>query len=210
MAISRVFHVNFLSFPPISPAVLTPPQTFADARAPKHGAEATHWHLRDPQKLLTEEQCRKRVTPEAVCAYESMVSAQQMLRDAGYRSQLAIEDDDDDDDALQVGDEVKLAPWRVSKNVIGSFQSKGMMQITGTGDPTGRGEGFSFIRVPSRVTVKLDNAIPRSQSVAGTESDLRKMSVETAKSILAKFGVSEEEMKIGRWCVGGNLLALVV
>ena len=52
--------------------------------------------------------------------------------------------------ALQVDDEVKLAPWRVAKNVINAFKNSGLMQITGPGDPTGRGEGLSFIRVPSR------------------------------------------------------------
>ncbi len=41
---------------------------------------------------------------------------------------------------------MQLAPWNVTKNFILGTQAKGMVKLYGGGDPTGRGEGFSFFR----------------------------------------------------------------
>ena len=42
---------------------------------------------------------------------------------------------------------LKLAPWITTKNFLQATQAKAMLRLHGEGDPTGRGEAFSFIRV---------------------------------------------------------------
>jgi transcription initiation factor TFIID subunit 1 len=42
--------------------------------------------------------------------------------------------------------EVQLSPWVITKNFIIAASGKGMVKLYGPGDPTGCGEGFSFIR----------------------------------------------------------------
>jgi len=97
------------------------------------------------------------VTPEMVCLYESTLVGQQRLRDAGYGSGdiegkiQGIEkgDDRDGDDTTEnsaLDIELQLAPWITTHNFVQAVQGKGMLQLFGAGDPTGRGEGFSFIR----------------------------------------------------------------
>ena len=171
---------------------------------------AQFWCLKPDAKLLTDEEMYKLLTPEHVCGFETMLAAQQLLYDLGYREEITERDDDRDEDAQPVccsegsdavrrgaavvadagdttcgrvgrmpmigrvdvsaaqgDDEVKLAPWRVSRNVINAFKNSGTLQITGSGDPTGRGEGFSFIRVPARTMAseRDTGAIPRRRGV---------------------------------------------
>jgi transcription initiation factor TFIID subunit 1 len=47
---------------------------------------------------------------------------------------------------MMLDDEVQLAPWNITKNFILATQAKGMVKLYGGGDPTSRGEGFSFFR----------------------------------------------------------------
>lgn len=42
--------------------------------------------------------------------------------------------------------EESLTPWNISKNFINATQMRAMVQIHGAGDPTGCGEGFSFLK----------------------------------------------------------------
>ena len=42
--------------------------------------------------------------------------------------------------------EKQLAPWFTTKNFLNAAQGKAMLQLHGEGDPTGRGEAFSFIK----------------------------------------------------------------
>ncbi|KAI9349694.1 hypothetical protein BDR26DRAFT_852618 [Obelidium mucronatum] len=42
--------------------------------------------------------------------------------------------------------EIQMAPWISTKNFVMTISGKGMVQLHGGGDPTGCGEGFSFIR----------------------------------------------------------------
>jgi len=46
-----------------------------------------------------------------------------------------------------MGIEQQLAPWIATKNFINATQNKAMLKLHGDGDPTGRGEAFSFVRV---------------------------------------------------------------
>ncbi|GAA5807742.1 hypothetical protein MFLAVUS_001118 [Mucor flavus] len=104
-----------------------------------------YWKTRGGGEPPTEEDLRKMVTPEMVCLYESMLVGERHLQDLGYGD---VNDDDETgegDSKLEV--EQQLAPWFSTRNFINATQGKAMLKLYGAGDPTGRGEGFSFIRV---------------------------------------------------------------
>lgn len=50
-------------------------------------------------------------------------------------------------------DEVKVAPWNTTRAYIQAMKGKCLLQLTGPADPTGCGEGFSYVRVPNKPTV---------------------------------------------------------
>jgi len=50
-------------------------------------------------------------------------------------------------------DEVKVAPWNTTRAYIQAIKGKCLLQLTGPADPTGCGEGFSYVRVPNKPTV---------------------------------------------------------
>jgi len=86
----------------------------------------------------------KMVGPEQIVLSESMQVGQRHLQDAGYSG---TQDSGGDDDDSHLSIEQQLAPWITTKNFIFATQAKAMLRLHGDGDPTGRGEAFSFIRV---------------------------------------------------------------
>lgn len=76
-----------------------------------------------------------------------------------------------------------------------------MFNFTGPADPTGCGEGFSYVRVPNKPTQsKEEQESQPKRTVTGTDADLRRLSLNNAKALLRKFGVPEEEIKkLSRW-----------
>lgn len=63
------------------------------------------------------------------------------------------------------------------------------LEITGVGDPSGRGLGFSYVRTApkapiSNAVVKKKIAVGRGGStVTGTDADLRRLSMEAAREV---------------------------
>lgn len=102
------------------------------------------WEMRTGEPIPDEDVLRSYVKPEDVCLLEAMQVGQQHLHDAGYDR----DEDEGDDDEGKEGDsmEQQLAPWKTSRNFLLATQGKAMLQLHGEGDPTGRGEGFSFIK----------------------------------------------------------------
>ncbi|ORX92912.1 hypothetical protein K493DRAFT_408629 [Basidiobolus meristosporus CBS 931.73] len=105
------------------------------------------WKLKPHVPLPSEEDIRKMVTPEMVCLYESMLVGQRHLQDAGYGKSADDEEENNEDSESKLDIEEQLAPWITTRNFIYATQGKAMLKLYGPGDPTGRGEGFSFIRV---------------------------------------------------------------
>ena len=62
------------------------------------GIDSNWWVLSPEFRLPTEEETRSLVKPEETCAFYSMLSAQQNLKDAGYREKSLLLDDKDEDD----------------------------------------------------------------------------------------------------------------
>ncbi|KXN88735.1 hypothetical protein AN958_06602 [Leucoagaricus sp. SymC.cos] len=85
----------------------------------------------------------KMVGPEQVVLTESMQVGQRHLQDAGYSMTTDVADGDES----KLSIEQQLAPWITTKNFLFATQAKAMLRLHGEGDPTGRGEAFSFIRI---------------------------------------------------------------
>lgn len=106
--------------------------------------EHKEWEMRPGEPIPDEDVLRSYIKPEDVCLLESMMVGQQHLLDAGY----GREEDENDDDEGKEGQslEQQLAPWHTSRNFLNATQGKAMLQLHGEGDPSGRGEAFSFIK----------------------------------------------------------------
>ena len=163
-------------------------------------------------------------TPEHVCAYESMQAGKQRLRDMGYGQVFDREDDneeeDSDSDELKVGDEAKLAPWRLTENFVECVQGKCLLAVTGKGDPTGEAEsGFSYLRIANKpVNIrgkKEDKLMPAIKAtkqrpegkLSDEDKDLRKLPLKEAREKLHnEYGHNMDYLNsLARWDVIGLL-----
>ncbi|KAL2421631.1 Transcription initiation factor TFIID subunit 1 [Exophiala dermatitidis] len=105
--------------------------------------EHKEWEMKPGETVPDEDAIRNLIKPEDICLLESMQVGAQYLQDAGY-----ADNDDDDDKAENDNDSIEqqLAPWRTTKNFLAATQGKAMLRLYGEGDPSGRGEAFSFIK----------------------------------------------------------------
>lgn len=151
------------------------------------------WVLRPDFRLPTEEELRASVSPEQCCAQFSMMAAMQRLKDAGYGNNCLFvppdedEGDEEEDNQLKIDDEVKAAPWNLTRGYIQALSGKCLLDLTGPVDPTGCGEGFSYLtrsKRPGKQVIARD---------APVESE--KPSVANARILLRRMGVPEKEIK---------------
>ncbi|CAB1352642.1 unnamed protein product [Coregonus sp. 'balchen'] len=166
--------------------------------------DSNWWVLKPDFRLPTEEEIRAMVSPEQCCAYYSMLVAEQRLKDAGYgeKSFFAPEEENEEDFQMKIDDEVRTAPWNTTRAFIAAMKGKCLLEVMGVADPTGCGEGFSYVKVPNKPTQQKDDREPQpaKKTVTGTDADLRRLSLKNAKQLLRKFGVPEEEIKkLSRW-----------
>ncbi|CAH2037396.1 unnamed protein product, partial [Iphiclides podalirius] len=166
------------------------------------GLDSNWWVIKPDFRLPSEEEIRAMVSPEQCCAYFSMAAAEQRLKDAGYGEKFIFTpmEDDDEEMQLKMDDEVKVAPWNTTRAYIQAMRGKCLLQLTGPADPTGCGEGFSYVRMPNKPTQQPNEEQQPKRTVTGTDADLRRLSLNNAKALLRKFGVPEEEIKkLSRW-----------
>eukprot|EP00118_Oscarella_pearsei_P020522 m.222498 g.222498 ORF g.222498 m.222498 type:complete len:1194 (+) comp39977_c0_seq19:1801-5382(+) len=169
------------------------------------GSDSGWWRLKDNFRLPSEEELRAMVSPEQCCAFYSMLAAKQRLVDAGYGGKsLFTPDDDMEEDSQKIDDEVRTAPWNTTRHFIAAAQGKCLLDVNGSADPTGCGEGFSYIRIPNKPIagkVKEEATEKKKQkTVTGTDADLRKLLLKDARDVLRRFNVPEEEIqKLSRW-----------
>ncbi|EON67046.1 hypothetical protein W97_06163 [Coniosporium apollinis CBS 100218] len=88
---------------------------------------------------------RSWIKPEDICLLDSMQVGHRHLQDAGYSKEEDVAGDDDEEKDGQ-SLEQQLAPWQTTKNFLNACQGKAMLQLHGEGDPSGRGEAFSFVK----------------------------------------------------------------
>lgn len=120
------------------------------------------------------------VGPEQVVLTEGMQVGQRHLQDSGY-SQTA-ESADGDESNLSV--EQQLAPWITTKNFLLATQAKAMLRLHGEGDPSGRGEAFSFIRISMKeIFVK-----------AGEDFEQKMAEAENRPKSAHRYNVAEQQV----------------
>lgn len=95
----------------------------------------------------TDAEMLKLVAPEQVVLMESMQIGQRHLQDLGYSQTADVEGEEEEPGESKLSIEQQLAPWITTKNFLYATQAKAMLRLHGDGDPSGRGEAFSFIRI---------------------------------------------------------------
>ncbi|GAA5888299.1 hypothetical protein JCM5296_003279 [Sporobolomyces johnsonii] len=110
----------------------------------RKGDNQGFWMIKQTVQVPSDVDMLKLAEPETVCLAESMQVGLRTLQDAGYTNG-AEEGAGEDDSKLDT--EQQLAPWITTKNFINANANKAMLKLHGEGDPTGRGEAFSFLRV---------------------------------------------------------------
>lgn len=167
------------------------------------GMDSNFWVIKPDFRLPSEEEIRAMVSPEQCCAYFSMISAEQRLKDAGYGEKFifAQQEDDDEEMQLKMDDEVKVAPWNTTRSYLQAMRGRCILQLNGPADPTNCGEGFSYVRMPNKPTQnKEEQENQPKRTVTGTDADLRRLPLSSAKALLRKYNVPEEEIKkLSRW-----------
>lgn len=98
-------------------------------------------------------------------------------------------------------DEVKVAPWNTTRSYLQAMRGRCILQLNGPADPTGCGEGFSYVRMPNKPTQnKEEQESQPKRTVTGTDADLRRLPLSAAKALLRKYNVPEDEIKkLSRW-----------
>ncbi|KAL2458807.1 Transcription initiation factor TFIID subunit 1 [Forsythia ovata] len=178
------------------------------------------WFMRRNSRIPSEETLRRLVSPEDVCAYESMQAGQYRLRRLGitrltHPAGLSPAMNQLPDEAIalaaasHIERELQITPWNLSSNFVACTKEDEekieRLEITGVGDPSGRGLGFSYVRVTpkapiSNAMVKKKTVVGKGSTVTGTDADLRRLSMEAARELLLKFKVPEEQIaKQTRW-----------
>ncbi|KAF8778138.1 transcription initiation factor TFIID subunit 1-like [Argiope bruennichi] len=168
------------------------------------GCDSRYWVIKNDFRLPSEEEIRALVSPEQCCCFYSMLAAEQRLQDAGYGEKFQLMPEDETD-SLQnkIADEVKAAPWNTSQAFLSAIKGKCLLELWGSADPTGCGEGFSYVKIPNKPQISKDDSNgqnPTKRLVKGTDADLRRLSLNNAKKLLKSFNVPDREIKnLTRW-----------
>lgn len=178
------------------------------------GDDSGWWTVKEQFQLPTEEELRAMLTPEMTCAFESMLVGHQRLQDYGIDRittlpglTTAIQQLDQmgnrsmSEKARMIEEQLKLTPWNLTNSFLSAVSGRAQLQLTGAGDPTGRGEAFSFLRASQKPAAPKPKGPPGPKVVVtGTDADLRKLSLEQARQILLKFGIPDERVQgLTRW-----------
>ncbi|KAL4787291.1 hypothetical protein BJX76DRAFT_345592 [Aspergillus varians] len=109
----------------------------------QHDKDTKYWVPLEP--VPEQDTIRSWVQPEDVCLLEAMQVGQQHLHDTGYGNDAETGGDEDNDEESE-SFEQQMAPWKASRNFLLASQGKAMLKLHGEGDPTRRGEGYSFVK----------------------------------------------------------------
>jgi hypothetical protein len=137
-----------------------------------------------------------------------MLAGQQWLRDAGYAATSLGDDDDGDEEdegtksKESMDIEIQLAPWVITRNFVQASGGKGLLKLYGPGDPSGRGEAFSFIRSSNkeifvRSPLPVNRMIPQhlinTHAASIDQGPPSVVLVADAKSRGMKFSVADQQ-----------------
>ncbi|GLT91585.1 hypothetical protein SLE2022_094660 [Rubroshorea leprosula] len=206
-------------FPNLSEAIIR--KKMKDCAFLRRDNNGQTWSMRRDFQIPSEGVLRKLVSPEHVCAYESMQAAMYRLKHLGIARlthptgvSSAMSQLPDEAIALAAAShierELQITPWNLSSNFVACTnldkENIERLEITGVGDPSGRGLGFSYVRaapkapLSSTITKKKTAAARGGSTVTGTDADLRRLSMEAAREVLLKFNVPDDVIaKQTRW-----------
>jgi len=110
------------------------------------------------------------------------------------------------DVATFIYEELQLAPWHVTGELIDVHvkgDGSGMMKLTGLGDPSGIGDGFSFLREadtkPNKHAASMGQTA-EMKKITGTSDDLRKLTMRQMGQILRSYGMKQAKLDtLKRW-----------
>lgn len=161
------------------------------------------WVLKNDFRLPTFEDLHEKLQPETMCGYYSMLAAQRRLKDAGYgKKSLFMAEDENDDDAennKNIEEEILCAPWHTSRAFIMAQKGKCLMAVNGFADPTGCGEGFSFVRMNYK-NPREEGFRSHQKSQLALDTDIRKLKLNSCRQILFEVGIPAERMdRMSRW-----------
>ncbi|KAI0756326.1 hypothetical protein C8Q80DRAFT_1127954 [Daedaleopsis nitida] len=146
----------------------------------RRGPHQGFWRLKSNWTIPSDTDMLKMVTPEQVVLSESMQVGQRHLQDSGYSYNGEVAEEDEGNLSI----EQQLAPWITTKNFLFATQAKAMLKLHGEGDPTGRGEAFSFIRVSMKdIFVK-----------AGEDYEQKLAEAENRPKSAHRYNVAEQQL----------------
>ncbi|KAH7930506.1 hypothetical protein BV22DRAFT_1028228 [Leucogyrophana mollusca] len=149
----------------------------------RRGPHQGFWRLKPTVVVPSDADMLKMVGPEQVVLMESMQVGQRHLQDSGY-TQTADAAEADDEGETKLSVEQQLAPWITTKNFLFATQAKAMLRLHGEGDPTGRGEAFSFIRISMKdIFVK-----------AGEDYEQKLAEAENRPKSAHRYNVAEQQL----------------
>lgn len=113
------------------------------------GTNHGYWQLNPDYDWPKERaQVLEQCTPEMAMLYEAMQVGARHLHDAGYSKTAEGKGDDEEqgEDGMGLDIEQQLAVWSTTLNYKKAEGQKAWLVVHGEGEPTGRGEGFSFLK----------------------------------------------------------------
>ncbi|CAL4891391.1 unnamed protein product [Urochloa decumbens] len=165
------------------------------------------WTQKPDFQVPSEEELKRLLAPESVCCYESMQAGLYRLKQLGivnltHPVGLASVMNQLPDEVMELSTaenierELQITSWNLTSNFVACTNEDrkniDKLEITGFGDPSGLGLGFSY--------VKKKTAAAKGTPVTGTDADLRRLSNDAARQLLLKFGIPEEQIdKLTRW-----------
>jgi hypothetical protein len=182
-------------------------------------------------RQLSDETIKNLITPEMICQYESALYGEAMLRQRGIENitnadkisyasnKYSSEQRDPERQRISkfIENEVLCTPWNLSQNFVTINQSGGMLMIRGVGDPSNNNGGFSFLKMPLKISndslkdsmkirMDLNPAIQNPKSVTGTDADLRRLKKQDIFNKLVEMGYDVKFIqKMARWSMVGLL-----
>ncbi|CAL4062811.1 unnamed protein product [Meganyctiphanes norvegica] len=168
------------------------------AKFHRTGPNSNYWVMKPDFQLPSNQEINNLITPEEYCANYSSSTASYRLQEAGYKTQFfsALEDGDEEDcEAME--DEIKAAPWNTTRSYVTALNGLPCLELSGNADPTGCGEGFSYVFITQnrrRSKAKQLQRTLRKMQHGFKKTDFRKLPLKKAIKILRKNGVSKEKV----------------
>jgi hypothetical protein len=177
----------------------------------QRGGEDSGWWTKKPSwEPPKDSELEDMLTPESVCAFESMLAGKQYLEDLGITSLKTIaklsafvqrisDGNPLKEISVFMDEEIQLAPWNWTTNYVLAQKGQCFLKLRGSGNPLGNGQGFSFCLL-NKIDESGNNPIAHATDLTGTDKDLRSIHNEELVKALRSFNVSLDEIKhMTRW-----------